>query len=219
MLLNTEIKKIRSKDNKISGVVLRDGTILEASKVISTLPTPILKNLCEFKGLEKKLIEEKEWMGVVCVVLLVEREITEFMWLNLISQDVPFVGLIDYTHLNPNYRVDGCRVIYVPDYVSTEHPNYKMNDEKLIDNVFDNLVKINKNFKRNWVKKSFVFRAPYAQNIPFVNFKDRIVPEVSDFKNLHICDWSQFYPWDRGLSNSLKIANNTIKNVKESISI
>ena len=217
LLLKTEVCSIEHFDNKITGVRLSDGSLIEANYVLTTVPTPVLNKLCEFNGDEKKLIEEKEWMGVVCAVLLMKRQFSDFMWLNLISKDVPFVGVIDYTLLNPDYKADGCNIVYVPDYVSTSHEHYNMKDDAFLEKVYFNLKKINSDFDETWVSKAFVFKAPYAQNIPFTKFGQRIVPIKSGIENLYINDWSQFYPWDRGLSNSIKIAKSAIEIIEKDL--
>lgn len=214
-LLNTEVKSIEVVDNQVTGIKLEDGTFIEADTVLTTVPTPILKNLCEFDGQEKELIDEKEWMGVVCAVLLMKKKFSNFMWLNVISKQIPFVGVIDYTLLNPNYKADGCNIVYVPDYVSTSHEHYKMDEDSFKKKVYENLKKINPEFDESWVSECFVFKAPYAQNISFTNFGDRIVPINSNINGLYINDWSQFYPWDRGLSNSIKIAKEAIEIIKK----
>ena len=152
-------------------------------------------------------------MGVVCAVLLIKKPITPYMWLNVSSDKIPFVGVIDYTHLNPDYSINGNRIIYVPDYVSTDHEHYNINKDQLLKKVFDSLKIINPEFKNEWVEESFVFKAPYAQNIPFRNFEERVIPNKSCIEGLFIADWSQFYPWDRGLSNSIKIAKSVVTEI------
>ena len=213
IIKNESVSKILVEDNKVNGVLMSTGETIKGKEVLSTLPTPILRNLCDFDSPEKDLIVEKDWMGVVCAVLVINKPITPYMWLNVTSKEIPFVGVIDYTHLNPDYLIDGNRIIYVPDYVSTDHEHYKMNKEELLKKVFDSLKIINPDFNKKWVKDAFVFKAPYAQNIPFRNFGERIIPNESNIKGLFIADWSQFYPWDRGLSNSIKITKSVIEKI------
>ena len=217
-LLETEVSSIEQSDNKVTGVKLSDGSFIEADCVLTTVPTPVLNKLCEFNGEEKELIEEKEWMGVVCAVLLMKQQFSDFMWLNVISKDIPFVGVIDYTLLNPDYKADGCNIVYVPDYVSTSHEHYNMGEDAFLEKVYSNLKKINPDFDESWVSKAFVFKSPYAQNITFTDFGKRIVPIKSTINNLYINDWSQFYPWDRGLSNSIKIAKEAIDIIEADLS-
>ena len=210
ILLGTQVESIETKENKVTGVKLDDNKFIEASCVLTTVPTPILNKLCKFNGIEKELIQEKEWMGVVCAVLLLKKEFSNFMWLNVISKDIPFVGVIDYTLLNPEYKADDCNIVYVPDYVSTSHEHFLMEDDLFLQKVYLNLKKINPEFDESWVSNAFVSKAPYAQNISFTGFGKRIIPINSNINGLYINDWSQFYPWDRGLSNSIKIAKQAI---------
>jgi protoporphyrinogen oxidase len=210
---NTSVEKIVVKNNKVNGILLKTGEIIKTKKVLTTVPSPLLNSFCEFKSPEKELIDEKDWMGVVCAVLLVKNPITPYMWLNVTSEKIPFVGVIDYTHLNPEYLINGNRIIYIPDYVSTGHEHYNMGKDQLLKKVFDSLKIINPNFSKEWVEEAFVFKAPYAQNIPFRNFGKRIIPNKSMVEGLFIADWSQFYPWDRGLSNSIKIAKSAVSKI------
>ena len=206
MMKNCSVENIIHENGKVVGVRIDKNNIVKADTILTTIPSPVLSRICEFQNPEKDLIEEKEWMGVVCAVLILDKQITDYMWLNVDDERIPFVGVIDYTHLNPEYLIDGCRVVYVPDYVSTSHEHYKMSDDEFLNKVISSLKIINTGFTQSSIRDAFVFRAPFAQNIPFRKFGDKTVPVKSKIKGLFIADWSQFYPWDRGLSNSIKIA-------------
>jgi len=210
---NSSVERIIIKDNKVNGILLKTGEFIKTNKILSTVPSPLLNSFCEFNSPEKELIDEKEWMGVVCTVLLVKKPITDYMWLNVTDEKIPFVGVIDYTHLNPEYLINDNRIIYIPDYVSTNHKHYEMNKDQLLKKIYKSLKIINPGFNEACVEEAFVFRAPYAQNIPFRNFGDRIIPNKSNQEGLFIADWSQFYPWDRGLSNSIKIAKLAVSEI------
>ena len=90
-----------------------------------------------------------------------------------------------------------------------------MDDDSFLQKVYSNLKKINPEFDESWVSNAFVSKAPYAQNISFTGFGKRIIPINSNINGLYINDWSQFYPWDRGLSNSIKIAKQAINVIKK----
>jgi protoporphyrinogen oxidase len=67
------------------------------------------------------------------------------------------------------------------------------------------LHKVNPDFRPDWVRKSWLFRAPYAQPVPEVGHLRRIPPLRTPLPGLYFASMSQVYPWDRGTNYAVSI--------------
>jgi protoporphyrinogen oxidase len=67
------------------------------------------------------------------------------------------------------------------------------------------LGKINPDFRPEWVRQSWLFRASYAQPVPFVNHSENIPAIQTPIPGLYFASMSQVYPWDRGTNFAVEI--------------
>ncbi|MEP7292151.1 MAG: oxidoreductase, partial [Chloroflexota bacterium] len=63
----------------------------------------------------------------------------------------------------------------------------------------------NRDFKPDWIRKTWVFRAPYAQPIPYLNQSERIPAIETPLPGVFWASMSQVYPWDRGTNYAVEI--------------
>ena len=90
-----------------------------------------------------------------------------------------------------------------------------MEKEELEELFLAALPKINPNFNKDWVRKSWVYRASYAQPVPFVNHSQNIPDIRTPIPNLYFASMSQVYPWDRGTNFAVEIGRRTAKMMLE----
>ncbi|MEP7286498.1 MAG: oxidoreductase, partial [Chloroflexota bacterium] len=104
----------------------------------------------------------------------------------------------------------GDHIVYCGDYVPTDHEYFKLSEAELAERFIGALKAFNPNFTPAWIRKRYVFRAPYAQPIPLVNHS-RNVPDLrTPIPGLYLASMSQVYPWDRGTNYSVQIAKKAV---------
>jgi hypothetical protein len=80
-----------------------------------------------------------------------------------------------------------------------------MSHDQLETLFVSSLPKVNPEFRPDWVRKSWLFRARYAQPVPEVNHSRRIPDIRTPLPNLFFASMSQVYPWDRGTNFAVQI--------------
>jgi protoporphyrinogen oxidase len=100
---------------------------------------------------------------------------------------------------------NGDVLVYAGDYVPPDHEYFQLSDEALAERFMAVFNQINPAFKPEWVRKTWVFRAPYAQPIPGVNHSQKILPVQTPLPGLYWASMSQFYPWDRGTNYAVEL--------------
>lgn len=146
-------------------------------------------------------------IGAVCVVFSIREQLLTdgTYWLNLpaTSPDkrtnrFPFLALVEHTNWMDRAHYNGDRILYCGDYVPTDHEYFTMTEEELIERFAAVLPTFNPAFTRDWIKQAWVFRAPYAQPVPYVNHSQHLPALTTPLPGVFWASMSHVYPWDRG---------------------
>jgi protoporphyrinogen oxidase len=207
--LNTPIQQISARPG--GGVVIQvDGGAESFDQCLVTTSPGLLAKLAPalapdyLAGLLKL-----ESMGAVVLVLSLKNPLSPegYYWYSLPkSAGYPFLALVEHTNFVPAEQFGGEHILYIGDYLDTDHENFRLSKEELLERFLPHLVKFNPNFKREWLIKSWLFRTTYAQPIPRVNHS-RNIPELqTPIPGLFFASMSQVYPWDRGTNFAVQVA-------------
>ncbi len=147
-------------------------------------------------------------MGAVVMVLALKQRLSPqgYYWYNIPkSAGFPFLALVEHTNfLSPDY-FGGDHIIYIGDYLETDHEHFSLGDEALLQRFLPVLPRFNPDFRPDWVRKTWVFRTPYAQPVPEVNHSRNIPSIQTPLPGLYLACMSQVYPWDRGTNFAVEI--------------
>ena len=204
---SSEVERIDTdKDEKII-VTVDKGSVSEVfDKCCLCIPNePALKIAGHlFNGNYNKSLESIEYRAVLCSVLLIEKSLSPYYWLNISQREVPFTGLMEHTNLISKGRYSGDDIIYLSRYISVDDSQYNMSNEDLVDFYSKHIKDIFPHFDKSIIKESFVFKDAYAQPIVTKGHKDRMPPHRSTVDNIFINNPTQIYPDDRGMSHGIK---------------
>jgi protoporphyrinogen oxidase len=220
--LNTPVQAIGTQDGKPTLKVR--GETLVFDYLISSLSPKLMLKLTE--GLADtpygKQVAALESIGAVCVVLALKQSLLTdgTYWLNLpaTSSDkrasqFPFLALVEHTNWMDKSHYGGDVLVYCGDYTPADHEYFHISDEELVERFTAALPKINPNFTRDWIRQSWVWRAPYAQPIPGVNHSQKIPDLKTPVPGLYWASMSQVYPWDRGTNFSVEMGRKVAQRI------
>ncbi len=212
---NTRVSTIRRLEDGRMAVSLQDGTSENFDQVLVTLSPGMMAKMApdlpeDYLGGLLKL----KSMGAVVMTVSIKHPLSPqgYYWYNIPKQaGFPFLSLVEHTNfLKPEY-FGGDHILYIGDYLEIDHPNFKKSDEELAEEFLPHLSKINPNFNRDWVKKIWVSRTPYAQPIPLPNHSENIPSINTPIPGLFFASMSQVYPWDRGTNFAVEIGRRAAK--------
>jgi protoporphyrinogen oxidase len=176
--------------------------------VICTLPTHLFTKIT--KGLPesytKKLIQLKG-IGAVNLVLSLKQSFLKdgTYWLNINELDHPFLAVVEHTNFMNKKDYNNEHLVYIGNYVETGHEFFTKTEKELVDIFLPYLQKINSKFKKSWIKKAYVFKAPFAQPIIPLNYSKQIPPFETPIDGLYLCNMQQVYPYDRGTNYAVEL--------------
>ena len=218
--LNTPVQAIGEQDGKPTLTV--NGEVKVFDRVISTgSPGLMLRLAPKLKetpyGQQMAALES---IGAICVVLALKQSVLTdgTYWLNLPAttadkrtSQFPFLALVEHTNYMDKSHYGGDVLVYCGDYIPTDHEYFKLTDDQLIERFLPALNKVNPDFKPDWIRKTWVWRAPYAQPVPGVNHSRKIPPLKTPLPGVFWASMSQVYPWDRGTNFAVEIGRRVVQ--------
>jgi len=165
-------------------------------------------------------------MGAVVMTLALRRPLMEqsqTYWLNVPAHSprkeenpLPFLALVEHTNYIDRTHYGGDHIVYCGDYLPATHPYFQMSDDDLRELYLGSLRSINPEFSPDWVRRSWINRAAYAQPIPLVNHSQHIPAIQTPLSGLYFASMSQVYPWDRGTNFAVQIGRRAAEEIKKS---
>jgi protoporphyrinogen oxidase len=196
---------LRVEQGRVTGVETSDGTV-PADAVIATPALPIVADLVapHVPAEYVAKLREVRYLANLCVVLELDRSLSETYWLNVNDPGFPFVGVIEHTNFEPASSYGGRHIVYLSKYLPADDPLYPMSDAEVIDFCLPHLQRMFPRFERSWLCAAHVWRARYAQPV-VVRHYSRLIPDVrTPVEGLYLCTMAQVYPEDRGTNYAIR---------------
>jgi protoporphyrinogen oxidase len=211
---STEVTEIRGDSDGRLRVSTSSGSY-EVDRVISTLPTRLtIKLTPELQGEYRERYGELESYGAHCVILALDRPLTDVYWLNINDEGYPFLALVEHTNYMPPEDYGGRHLVYLGNYLPMNHRRFTMTEDETLAEMLPALGRINPAFDTGWVKEHWIFKAPFAQPIVTVGYPDRLPPHDTPVRGLYVANMSQVYPQDRGQNYSMALADRLVKSLE-----
>ncbi len=208
--LSCPTQEVHVENGAVIGVTA-GGVRRPFAAVITTVPLPTVPRLIPgLPGDVNAAYAATPNIGVVCVVHKLKRPVTPHFWVNVNDDAIAIPGIVEFSNLRP---VDA-HVIYVPYYMPTTHPKFSFPDADLIAESFGYLKRINPALSDGDRIFSTVGRLKHAQPICPPGFLKTLPPVVSAVRGLQIADTSSYYPEDRGIAESVRIAREMAERVQ-----
>lgn len=169
-------------------------------KVIITTPGPIANKI-----LGKELIPKIDYLWAQTVVLELRKSFMDCYWLNILEKNWPFLVVVEHTNMIGTSKFGERTILYLGNYLDKDDTQLKTKKEELIKIYEPFLKKINSNFEKSWITRSFLFRSPYSQPIFPINYSKEL--ERIGIRNgkYFFTNMSMVYPFDRGTNYAVKL--------------
>ena len=155
--------------------------------------------------------------GTINLVLSLDRKFLNdgTYWLNINDNSFPFVGVVEQTNFISPKKYNNENIVYITNYLSSNHHFFKSNKKSLIDTFSPYLKRINPRFSNNWIKKAWVFKSNFAQPIFCLKYSKKIPPFNTPIKNIYLANIQQVYPWDRQTNYAIDLGRKISKLISE----
>src|SRR5262249_11175827 len=212
VLLGTRVEKVEQAENGWQ-VTTSQGN-WNFDRIISTLPTRLTCRM--IPALPDEYRNQYDWgqaYGAHCLILALDRQLTDSYWINICDRGYPFAGLFEHTNFRSPAEYGGRHLLYLGNYRPLNDPLFKKSKEEVMAEFFPHLRRIIPQFDASWVTESWMFCSPYAQPIVTTDYREHIPPLETPLHNLWVANMFQVYPHDRGQNYSLELAEKLVKRV------
>jgi protoporphyrinogen oxidase len=199
--LGTPAQQVLSENGCVTGVVA-GAEIYPADAVISTVPAPLVPKLVpELPDAAKAAYAGIPNIGVVCVMLRLEKKVSEYFWVNVVAPDIEIPGFIEFSNLRPL----GSNLVYVPYYMPVTNEKWAWPDDAFVQDAFAALRRVNPELAQTDLLHSAVGRLKHAQPVCGPHFLQTLPPVQTAIAGLQAADTCFYYPEDRGIAESIRI--------------
>ena len=189
------IKSVKTKKNLISG-----------NQFLFTPAFPIIAKIFQSHVSDSwvKKWNKIKYLGNMCLVLRLEKSLSETYWINVNEPNFPFVGVIEHTNFDSPKNYDGSYIAYLSKYTDVSEKEWAYDDETYMEFAKPYLKRMFPKFSEDWIIDYKVWRAEFAQPVTERNYS-RFVPDQSTpFENGYISTMAQIYPEDRGTNYAIR---------------
>lgn len=169
------------------------------------LPAPYHQRLAQIK-----------YLANVCLILALDRGLSDTYWLNVGDPSVPFTGVIEHTNMQPPEIYGDVHLVYISRYLKTDNPLYRMTADQLLKEYLPHLKKIYPGFSRSWVQRVWAWRAPYTQPVIGLHYSELRPTFETPLSNLWLSCMAQIYPQDRGMNYALAYGQQVAEKILKS---
>jgi protoporphyrinogen oxidase len=203
---------------RVTGVRTADG-VLPADAVVLTTPLPIAADL--LSGLvsreEEARLRRIRYLANVCIVLELDRSLSETYWLNVNDPGFPFVGVIEHTNFEPTSTYAGRHIVYLSKYLPETDELYRMGDDEVVRFTLGHLRRMFPQLPAEAVLASHVWRAKYSQPIVERGYSQLIPPSRAGVAGVHLATMAQIYPEDRGTNYAIRQGRDVGRQVADQV--
>ena len=199
--LGTPVERIIVEEGSVRGLVAAGETHDEFDAVVVTAAPEVLANLAP--GLPegyRQQLRSIPYLANVCLVMQLERSLSDTYWLNIGDPAIPFTGVIEHTNMQRPEDYGGVHLAYISRYLDPADPAFGATAEDLLTEYLPHLQRMFPAFRRNWVTRLWAWRDRYTQPVIGLHYTQRKPPFDTPASGLWLCSMAQVYPQDRGMN-------------------
>jgi protoporphyrinogen oxidase len=216
--LKSPVTGLLIRNGAIAGVRSADGPIV-GNAVLATPALPIVADLVEpyASAAYVESLRRIQYLANICVVLELDRSLSETYWLNVNDPGFPFVGVIEHTNFEPPDTYGGRRLVYLSKYLPETAELYRMADDEVVRFSLRHLRRMFPALADEWVLGAHVWRARFAQPIVARGYSS-LIPELeTPIPGLYLSSMAQVYPEDRGTNYAIREGRVAGRRIAESL--
>jgi protoporphyrinogen oxidase len=214
--LGQGVERVTAEDSRATGVVLADGSVVEADAVVAAVPSLLFKKIAPPLGDNyERNLDHVKWQGAVCMVLTMKRSLSPIYWMNIGDRQMPFLALVEHTNFIGPEHYQGNHILYISNYLRQDHEYFAMDEDALWAIFEPALQRINPRFSSDWVTQRWLFKAPYAQPIIGLEYSKYRPDHRTPVEGLYLETMTQIYPEDRGQNYSIRMGEEVARMVVE----
>ncbi len=153
--------------------VTADGADETFDRVVVTTNASLAARLCpDLVTGERERLQRAEYLGIVCVSLLIEQPLSPYYLTYITEPTTPFTAVVEMTAFIDPAEVAGKALIYLPKYVAASDPLFQTPDDEVIAQFLPFLQQMYPAFDPAQVVAARVSKVPQVFAVPTISYSD-----------------------------------------------
>jgi protoporphyrinogen oxidase len=181
-------------------------------KVLFTGPVNVMRQVTDAALIDAPALDAQgsgrdvEYLGVICMVLVTRKPLTQYYVLNISDESIPFTGVIGVSTVVDPAETNGYHVTYLPKYVLSDDPLLSADEESIRRSFFEGLARMYPELDAANVVSVHINRAMKVQPLQVIDYSSIAPRATTKHPNFFVLNSAQF------LNNTLN-NNEVIRNV------
>ncbi len=205
VLTGVAAESLEVTGGQVCGVITSRGPV-PCAAVIATTALPLVADL--LVGLMPadylQRLREVRYLANVCLILELDRSLSDTYWLNVNDPSFPFVGIVEHTNFEPAASYGGRHIAYLSRYLLQSDAFYRLDANEMLQYCLPFLQRIFPDFQPEWVKRHYLWRARFAQPVVTRGYASTVPDVKTPLKGLYLASMAQIYPEDRGTNYAIR---------------
>jgi protoporphyrinogen oxidase len=202
--LKTPVERVLVNEGRCQALQVGGDERCDFDATLLTAPNKfVLQMVPDLPGDYAAILRGVRYQWATCLVLALDRALSDIYWLNISAPDVPFVAVVEQTNLVEAERYAGKHYVYFSNYVEEASPILAMDVGQVLAEYLPHIKKINPAFDEGWILEKQLFKDPAGQPIITRNYSRNIPDHRTPIEGLYLANTTQIYPEDRGQNYSI----------------
>jgi protoporphyrinogen oxidase len=218
VIINTDskVKSISSSSTGKPFISTISGDNKEFEKVIVTIPSGLATKICNgLNANEIKQHNQIEYLGVICVAVLLDQSISPYYVTNITDTWIPFTGVIEMSALVDKQYLGGNTLIYLPKYLSPDDALFEKTDEEVETYFSSMLLKMYPWLKEENFKFRGTARARNVMTVSTLGYSSNLPDIRTSIPGVFIINSSQIMDGTLNVNETIKVAEAKLHHITE----
>ena len=186
-------------------------------KVLLTAECPAILQMIENRASHPywNQLEKVEYLGVICLKLILNRSLSPYYVINLLDRQLPFTGIIEATNIVSPAAVGGKHIVYLPKYLPASDDLNRLSDDEIRNLFLAGLKKVYPDFVDSDMLHCEVSRERYVQPLQELNYLDRTSGFQTPVENLYMVNTSMIYNSTLNNNAAITLAKKAVRFILE----
>ena len=205
---------IRNPSLNIKNLKLKTPTAsFSFDKVLLTADCPAILQMVENRDSHPywNQLEKVEYLGVICLKLILNRKLSPYYVINLLDRQLPFTGIIEATNIVPPNEVGGKHIVYLPKYLPASDALNRLSDDEIRNLFLAGLKKVYPDLADSDMLHCDVSRERYVQPLQELNYLERTSGIQTPVENLYMVNTSMIYNSTLNNNAAITLAKKAVK--------
>ena len=165
-------------------------------------------NLAEHAG---RVGQEVDMVGVLNVLLLLERRLSRHYWIAITGENATFQGVVETTNLIGAEDSGGWHILHLVRYLHRTDPLFSLSDEQILEAYIPDLRSLFPQLGESDIVERFVFRTPFVEPVYSLGYLEKKPPTVLIPGRLFLVTSTQVYPGITSWNGSVGLARRLVE--------